>query len=92
MLESVVAFDSDDGGAFVVGGLNRSGVIARLDELAERNDFTLAGSGSRMRAAEKQPGSGPERHVNAVYGDAMPFNGSTLVETPDTPARDGVPG
>jgi hypothetical protein len=33
-LETVVAFDAEDGGAFVVGGLNTTGRLVRLDAVA----------------------------------------------------------
>lgn len=79
-LETVVAFDSADGGAYIIGGLNRTGKIVRLDETIAEYNFKLAGvweqqTGGREAALEWASG-----HIKLIYEDAMPFD-------PDDPRR-----
>lgn len=71
-IETVVAFDADDGGAYIVGGLNKTGKLVRLDETAAEYGFDFKiweqDSGSREEAREWA-----SRHVKAVYEDARPL-------------------
>jgi hypothetical protein len=42
VLETVVAFDAEDGAAYVIGRRNRFGVLIRIDEITASEHFTLA--------------------------------------------------
>jgi hypothetical protein len=82
VLETVVAFDNEDGGAYIVGGLNRAGVVARLDDVLARNDFTLAGVWEQDKGGKEAAMEWAERHIKTLYEDALPFER-------DDPRRDG---
>lgn len=71
-LETVVAFDAEDGGAYIVGGLNRSGALVRLDAVAAKNgfDFKIWEEGVRSKVEARE---WAERHVKAVYEGALRF-------------------
>jgi len=75
-VETVVAFDAEDGGAYVVGGLNRDGKLVRLDEVIGRDDhaFTIAGVWEQDKGGKEAAVEWAERHVKALYEDAMPFH------------------
>jgi hypothetical protein len=81
-METVAAFDSDDGGAYVVGGLNRSGTLVRLDEIAKKNGFTLAGIWEQDEGGKEAAREWAARHIKALYDDALPLE-------PNDPRRDG---
>lgn len=81
-METVVAFDAEDGGAYVVGGLNRTGNLKRLDEVIGSGEFAFA-----IAAVWEQYSGGREaarewagRHIKALYEDALPME-------PDDPRR-----
>jgi hypothetical protein len=82
VLETVVAFDADDGGAYVVGGLNRSGVPVRLDDVAASNGFTLAGIWEQDKGGKDAARKWAKRHIKLLYEDAIPLD-------PDDPRRSG---
>ncbi len=74
-VETVVAFDAEDGGAYVVGGLNRKGKLVRLDKVIgdDENAFTVAGVWEQDKGGKEAAVEWAERHVKARYQDAMPF-------------------
>ena len=81
-LETVVAFDAHDGGAYVVGGLNRTGKLVRLDEVigADEHAFKIAGVWEQDAGGKEAAVEWAERHIKVLYEDAMPFE-------PDDPRR-----
>jgi len=72
-LETVVAFDSEDGSAYLVGGMNRSGELKPLIETIEKNGFTLAAVWEQDRGGKEAAREWAGRHIKAMYEDAMPF-------------------
>lgn len=72
-VESVVAFDAEDGGAYIVGGLNRGGALVRLDDVATESGF-------EVKIWQQVPGSKDEAyewargHVKVVYDNAAPLD------------------
>lgn len=82
VLETVVAFDADDGGAYIVGGRNRSGLLVRLDQIVEHDGFILAALWEQDTGGKEAAQEWAATHIKLVYEDAIPFH-------PDDPRRDG---
>jgi hypothetical protein len=74
VLETVVAFDAEDGGAYIVGGLNRSGSLVRLDATATREGFVVAGVWEQRTGGKEAAREWAGRHIKSLYEDAMPFD------------------
>lgn len=74
-LETVVAFDAEDGGAYVVGGLNRKGKLVRLDEVigTDKFAFTIAGIWEQHEGGKEAALEWAGRHIKTLYEDALPF-------------------
>jgi hypothetical protein len=83
-VETVVAFDSEDRGAYVVGGLNRQpgGRLVRLDEIAKQDpddeqfEFKLACVWEQHEGGIEAAREWAGRHIEAVHQDAMPYDSS----------------
>jgi len=72
VIETVVAFDADDGGAYVVGGKNMSGRLVRLDVLSERNGFKLAALREQTSGGRDAAHDWAGRHIKVRYESAFP--------------------
>lgn len=75
ILETVAAFDADDGAAYVVGGLNRTGKLVRLDEVIGQGEFAfeIAGVWEQDKGGKGAAMEWAERHIKALYEDALGF-------------------
>ncbi len=82
VVETVVAFDTEDGGAYIVGGRNRSGVLVRLDETVTENGFTLACVWEQDAGGKDAAREWAKRHIKLLYEDAIPLE-------VDDPRRNG---
>jgi hypothetical protein len=83
---SVVGFDAQDGEAYVIGGLNRTGKLGRITDVVKDGDerfaFKLAGMWEQDKGGKEAATEWAGRHIKTVYEDAMPFE-------IDDPRREG---
>jgi hypothetical protein len=72
-LQAVVACVSEDAGAYIVGGVNKSGVLKRLDMVAADREFTIAGVWEQDHGGKDAAKEWATRHIETLYEDALPF-------------------
>lgn len=72
-VETVVAYDSETGEAYITGGLNTSGKLARLADVVEEN-FRDAKIWEDMSRDKAQVLEWARRHVKIRYEDAHPVD------------------
>jgi hypothetical protein len=74
-LMTVVGFDAQDGEAYVVGGINRTGRLDRISDVLgnDRFAFKLAGMWEQDKGGKEAATEWAGRHIKAVYEDALPF-------------------
>jgi hypothetical protein len=73
-VETVVAFDAADGGAYIVGGKNMTGTLVRLDEVLREGGFKLAAMWEQQAGGKDAAKEWAGRHIKLLYEDALPFD------------------